>query len=475
MDYYRLNELPETVRRYRQFTHQFQDWLIKIATQRNIEIANVATKQARKGDRKNVYKLHIDEQKVIVSALAATDALLVDTSGINDLNDGIRMRKEVTRYHKYNNTADEGHDFIDGNLKGLLAALRNLVPSTRRPRDRRDAKQTYVVVSLPSLDSSQDEQEVLLKKAEEQNLPDNIQQHQKPHPQKKKPEAQPLTGEEEQLQREFLILCFLYAFNRIRDVIQEVWLLYHNGLVSIITAALVTDLAQSRIHLDVSALVEDLGTSPGQLSVLIRELFEKIMDSPETTAQPSEEALRHLFCMDATPLMSAYITNKPPAVDNSDNQQPEHPLMLFLRFFDVIRKSEHKLPMWDHFTQEILLHQTSSQDWLPLGFQVVLDVNQVVREDNHRVLKDLTEHGLDIAQLIRFHTEYEDRMWAIGTKPDYFCIEEIKFSTFYLNTLHGLLDWLQELFKAQEVPEQESMSANIFVTIHSTLAGLAMW
>jgi hypothetical protein len=87
MDYYRQNQLPETVRRYRQYTHQYQDWLINIAMQRNIEIAEVATKQARKGNHKNVYKLHIDEREVIVSVLAATKAPLMDTSGINDLKD----------------------------------------------------------------------------------------------------------------------------------------------------------------------------------------------------------------------------------------------------------------------------------------------------------------------------------------------------------------------------------------------------
>jgi hypothetical protein len=237
------------------------------------------------------------------------------------------------------------------------------------------------------------------------------------------------------------------------------------------TAAQVTDLAQSRTHQDVSALIEDLETYPGQLSVLIRELFEKIKAGPETPAQPSEEALRHLFYLDATTLVRAYITKKPSVVD-----QAEHPLMLFLRFFDVIRKQDHKLPIWDCFTKEVLVHQTSAQDWLPLGFQIVLDVKEVVREDNRRVLKDLTEHGLDIAKLIRFHTDHEDHMWAIGMKPDYFCREEFKFSTYYLSRLNELLDWLQELFKAQEAPTQEAeMTAGVFVTVHSTLAGLAMW
>ena len=116
--------------------------------------------------------------------------------------------------------------------------------------------------------------------------------------------------------------------------------------------------------------------------------------------------------------MTAYITKKSPVVDGS-GEQLGHPLMLFLRFFNVIRKQDLKLPIWDHFKEQILVHQTSSQDWLPLGFQIVFDVKEVVREDNRRVFKDLTEHGFDIPKLIRFHTDYEDNMWAIGMKADY--------------------------------------------------------
>lgn len=88
----------------------------------------------------------------------------------------------------------------------------------------------------------------------------------------------------------------------------------------------------------------------------------------------------------------------------------------------------------------MLLHQSTSQDYLPFGLAIVLDIQEAVRDDCRRMLRDLTEHGLDIARCIRCHVDYEDRMWAKGTKPDYMCKEEIKFSTLLLKPLDRLLD-----------------------------------
>jgi hypothetical protein len=230
------------------------------------------------------------------------------------------------------------------------------------------------------------------------------------------------------------------------------------------------------VHQNVKALVEELELLPGDLATLIRQLFDKIKTSPYTGARNSaipltEQALRNLFCLDdAAPLIKDYAAKRPTKDGVGDDTQ-EHPLMGFLRFFDVIRKGSLKLPKWDHFTAEMLLHQSTSQDYLPFGLTIVLDIQGTVREDYRRMLRDLTEHGLDIARRIRCHVDYEDRMWANGTKPDYMCKEEIKFSTLLLKPLDRLLDWLQDVLNSREVP----MSASIFITIHSTLAGLSMW
>jgi hypothetical protein len=488
MDYYRRNELPETVKRYKTYTDQFQAWLLKTAFQRGVEIANVVTDQAKKRKTKKGHRIPLQKQEQLVNAIAATSVPLADTSGLNDLDDAIRSRKEVTQYHKHHNTADLGHEYFNGNLESLMAVLKALVPGRKKARDRNDDRPTFVIIQLPSgPKTSQDEQDDLLEKIRERDKsdvedggqPQQTLTHETAKKKRNAPlsETNPLTAEEEQLRRDFPVLCFLYNFNRIRNVIYEVWVLYHKGLINTITAALVTDLAQDHIHQNVKALMEELDLLPGELVTIVRQLFDKIKAAPDTRAQNTatpltEKALRHLFCLDdAATLIKLYITNKRPEKDSAGDDAQEHPLMIFLRFFDVIRKGNLKLPRWDHFTAEMLLHQSTSQDYLLFGLTIVLDIQDVVREDYRRMLRDLTEHGLDIARCIRCHVDYEDRMWAKGTKPDYMCREEIKPSTLLLKPLDRLLDWLQELLNSQEVP----MAASVFITVHSTLAGLSMW
>ncbi|KAL1793051.1 hypothetical protein ACET3X_008033 [Alternaria dauci] len=484
MDHYRRNELPETVKRYKTYTDQFQAWLLKIGIQRGLELANVVADQAKKKKSKKGYRIPLQKQEELVNAIAATSVPLTDTSGINDLGDAIRSRREVTQYHRHNNTADIGHEYFNGSLEALMASLKVLVPGMNKARDHKNETTTYVFIQLPTgPKTSQDEQDDLLEKMRKQDqtgVANDGQQQQTLTPKTKKkvpiPETNPLTAEEEQLRRGFLVLCFLYTFNRIRDVLHEIWILYHKGIVNAITAALVSDLAQDHMHQNVKSLVEELDLLPGELSVLIYQLFHKIKAASETGTQnsstpPTEKALRHLFGLDTAILIQKYITKTHPEEDNADENTQEHPLLLFLEFFDVIRQGSLKLPQWDHFTEEMLLRQTTSQDYLPFGLAIVLDIQEAVREDYRRILGDLTEHGLDIARCIRYHVNYEDRMWAKGTKPDYMSKEEIKFSTILLNPLDRLLEWLQELLNSDAKP----MTASVFITIHSTLAGLSMW
>jgi hypothetical protein len=254
MDYYRQNELPETVKRYKTYTDQFQAWLLKTAFQRGVEIANVVTDQAKKKKNKKGYRIPLQKQAQLVNAIAATSVPLADTSGLDDLGDAIRSRREVTQYHKHNNTADPGHEYFNGSLEALMAVLKHLVPDINKARNGENDTPTLVFITLPSESSkSQDEQDDLLdkmRKWDKVDMNDGGQQQQTPIPKAKVKapiqKENPLTAEEEQLGREFLVLCFLYTFNRIRDVIYEVWVLYHKGLVNAMTAALVTDLAQGK-------------------------------------------------------------------------------------------------------------------------------------------------------------------------------------------------------------------------------------
>jgi hypothetical protein len=167
MDYYRHNQLAETVRCYQQFTSQFQTWLVNTAVQRGIEVASIVNNPTKKAKYKKTYNLPVENQEEIVNAVAAVAAPLMDISGLDDLRDALRLRKEVTEYHKYRNTADEGHEFINGNLEDLMATLRNILPPERRPRERQDKKPTFVYVRWSST-STQVNQDALLEKAQEQ-------------------------------------------------------------------------------------------------------------------------------------------------------------------------------------------------------------------------------------------------------------------------------------------------------------------
>jgi hypothetical protein len=100
--------------------------------------------------------------------------------------------------------------------------------------------------------------------------------------------------------------------------------------------------------------------------------------------------LRHLFGLDAAALIKIYITKARSTENIANDDIREHPLMLFLGFFDVIRKGHPKLPKWDHFTGEMLLRQDTSQDYLPFGLSIVFDIQEAVREDYRRMLRDLT-------------------------------------------------------------------------------------
>jgi hypothetical protein len=486
MEYYRRNELPETVKRYKAYTDQFQAWLVKTAVQRGVEAANYVEEQAKKvrGNKgKKGHRISIENQGQLVKAITATNDPLSDTSGLLDLGDAIRSRKEVIQFHKFNNTADEGHMFFNENLESILASLKTLLPVM--PKERKVKPPTLLYVQFSSNTSTEDNNEALLEEVqmqEDSQTYDDSQAHESPKP-KKKPENDALTEEEVELQRDFLTLGFLYDFNRIRDIVREVWLLYHDGSVNALTAATVSDLAQSHVQQAVAALVEELDGSSGQLSQIIQRLYDKIKP-PSGFARkrtspgfPSEEALRHLFCLDATSLIKAYTTKtRPPAKSTDETSQPEHPLMLFLRYFGVIRDSKFKLPKWDKFTEEILLRRSSSRDWLPFGFQIIMDIQEVIGDDHRRLFKDATEHCLDIARRMRSHIDYEDHMWSIGQKPDYICAEEIKFSTVFLKPIDSLLGWIQELLKARDNTGTESgMTTDVFITVHSTLAGMCMW
>jgi alpha-mannosidase len=114
MDYCFQNELPKTIKRYKAYTDLFQDCLLQTAIQRDYEHAAQLASQAKKKKSKNKrgYQISVEEQVQLVNAIAETKKSLRDTTGLRDLDDAIRSRKEITQYHKINKTIDAGHAFF---------------------------------------------------------------------------------------------------------------------------------------------------------------------------------------------------------------------------------------------------------------------------------------------------------------------------------------------------------------------------
>jgi hypothetical protein len=492
MDYYRQNELPETVKRYKTYTDAFQEWLMKTAIQRGVENAAQIAEQAKKKKKKGkkTYKISTEQQAILVDGIADTKGPLVDTSGLRDLQDAIRSRKEVTQFHKLSQSADTGHSFFNSvleNAHSKLASLIALIPVRLKAQDLEDEASTFTILFFGK--DEEDESEDATERDTSQDTgherrPDNNRED-SGVARKRKRTDNPLSRQEVELQREFLVLCFLYELSRVREVVREVWMLYHRGALSLITAALVTDLVQSYIQQNVAALVEDLDSYDFELQLslpeIVQQLYSKLSASnnppiiQSTSPKESDRALRHLLCVNAIILFDIYVDHKPPTKDAPPDRKLSS--VRFLQHCDAVRQGKVKLPIWDKFTEAMVLRTKTHDAYLPFGFQIVLDVHEITRDDYGRLFKDVTQHGFDIAHLIRTHIEYEDHMWEIGKKPDYMSSAcDTKFSNVYLASMNALLNWIQELLKTDDQSGQEmDMTTGVFLTIHPTLAGLTMW
>jgi hypothetical protein len=493
MDFYQRNELPETVKRYKMYTDAFQEWLMETAIQRGVEnAAHIAEQAKRKKKGKKSYKISVEQQEILVDGIAYTNEPLIDTSGLRDLQDAIRSRKEVTQFHELSRSLDTGHSFFNSVLENAhtrLAKLITLIPMRLKAQELEDDASTFTVC-LFNKDEAEDienaTEEIVLEEAgHEKRQEDNREDTGTAC--KRRRTDNPLSRQEVELQRDFLVLCFLYELNRVREVVQEVWMLYHQEALSVITAALVTDLVQSYIQQNVAALVEDLDSYDYELqlplSEIVQQLYTKLAASEASpivkSAAPelSDKALRHLLCIDAIRHLEVYLNPTPSTKDDkiSSNDRKFSPLQ-FLQHFDAVLQGKVELPIWDKFTEAMIQRTKKSDAYLSFGFQIVLDVHEMTREDYTKIFKDVTQHGFDIAQLIRTHVDYEDYMWEIGKKPDYMSYSNMKFSNVYLSSMHALLKWIQELLKTDNQAERGvGINTGVFVTIHSTLAGLSMW
>jgi hypothetical protein len=251
----------------------------------------------------------------------------------------------------------------------------------------------------------------------------------------------------------------------------------------------VTDFAQSYIQQNVAGLTEDLDfyeslprLSPSEI---IFRLFTKLSADATarvTSAGPTgltDMALHHLLCIKPILQIAVYLDPSGTTIFGfTPSTYPKLSFMSFLKHFDVVRKSKVTLPIWDRFT-ESMLDKDKSSSFLPFGFQIVLNVHELMQDEYRKIFTDVTSYCFDTAKLIRSHFNYEDIMWEAGNKPDYMSANNMKFTNVYLSSLDQLLDWVQELLKNDKVSEDSTeefgMAIDIFITMHATLAGLSMW
>lgn len=458
---------------------------MKTAVQRGVENAAQIAAQAKTKKSQKKYQITTDQQEFLVDSIANMGVPLNETSGLRDLRDAIHSRKEIDQYHKLARTLDPGHSFFNSVLQtaqSKLTALVNLIPAALKTHEIEDDASNFIFLHFRNENSDDDHGGPEEATSKSPKAGEGWREKPKTVSMMKKRADTPLSKEEAELQCEFLVLCFLYELNRVRDIIRDVWILYRQGSVNAITASLVTDLAQSYVQQNVAALEEDLASyTPSArlaLSETIRKLYKKMTATPTLLPQVSSTALRHLMCIDSLNDMEAHLDSKTSHGRNGKHGSAEStlPSMPFLKHFDSVRQKKVSLPIWDKFTEGMVRRTNTPDASLPFGLQIVMDVYEIMRDDYRKLFKDITGHGFDIARLIRLHVDYEDHMWAIGRKPDYMSKGNLKFTNVYLSSLDKLLNWTQELLKTDNSPTSSAgMTTDVFVSIHSTLAGLSMW
>ncbi|KAF1360169.1 hypothetical protein EJ07DRAFT_155169 [Lizonia empirigonia] len=478
MEAYRRHELPETVKRYKSHTDEFQSWLVKIAAQRNIEHTAHIIEQARNSKANKAHSISIEQQMILIDRIAATKQPLQDTSGFRYLQDALRYRKEVTQYYKTTGMADDGHYFFNEVLEGFLARLKLLVLKSHGLKD--EARSYVPAQVVPDINSDDDDTD----ESNHYESPQRPTPHLRSHSSSSRIQhIKPLTGNDLESQRTYRILVFLFDLNQIRHTVLWVWSLCCNGSLSAVTAALVTDLAQSHIQQYVAALLEEIELdSDGHhlLADKVEHLYAQMLtehDESPVSDQLSKSILRQVFCIDAIDLWYTYTPSTPKRTQPAASSDPActSSFLPLLQSFENVRQGEFKLPIWDKFTEDMVQRPRSANQWLPFGLQILLDVEQISAQENNRIVLDLTEHALDLSDLLRLHVEYENSMWAKDRMPDYMAKEETKLSSSLLPEAPKLLDWVHVLLRTAEESDLEINSSHRLIATHPTLAGLSTW
>lgn len=500
MDSYRHNELPSTYNRCKAYTEQFCKWLVKTAESRGITVEadledDFHGHTQNRGCRK--HKVKVQQFIPIAKEIVNSGVPLDDTSGLRDLRDAIRTRKEVTAWYRHNGASDVEHPFFIGLLIQALAVLSNTFRNIPKEHDMPDEKVAIIAnfdqSNNPYYEDEEQEEEAISQA--ESRMPDSPQSFRKQAKKDHSGSEHNLNGiimskDEIILERNFQVLCFLYDFNGLRESVRHVWLDYKARKIGIITAALVTDAAMGIVEKDVTTITQDLRDSVDgrSLAQVIDEIYTAVTPSPaepEPMASESDVKLSRstqsqfaqLLCIDGLLHMAEYqrlrsgTSQNPPTGGYEENLS----FMPVLLFFDRFRNKKLTPPLMDNFTRTMVLNPTGSSAWLPFGLQILIDIHVVARDDCYDIFDEVMEGNIRISEVMRAHCEYEDRMWSIGIKPDYMSVGETKFSDCFLTPSTSIIAWLRQTLDDEKRNSTDYLTACDFVSVNPVLSGLTLY
>ncbi|KAL1595816.1 hypothetical protein SLS60_009506 [Paraconiothyrium brasiliense] len=506
VNYYGLNELPETYKRYKTFTNGFEGWLMKIAKQRGLEIAAQAEAAAKaagtnwkKNGKSKSHPIHLKDIKAVAQAVTDSGVPSEDTSGLTYLNDAIRLRKEVTEYYLQQQKSDEEHPYFTTILTDVRTIFSEWVlPS--KPSEQDNAHKPPLGTKKASLhqqwalvfgtsndtefcDDSDDETDADANKQAESGRTEARPASDNGSAFHNDPEAPSQVSKTElELDRDFEVLCFLYDLYLIRQRVKQIWSDWVQRKIGTMTAAIVSDLAIAQVQKWVTKLVEDLDDDGNNQKILgvVEGLLNLIPENQREVALLADESElpvypRDLLCFDGIRYIRDFSRIKSEGVDATrESQSVDATRLQFLLHFQSLNTDE--MIVMDRFTESFCSPDRRSRVWLPFGFQILLDVQELLllTRSMQEVTSDMFDYSLGMVEIMKAHIDYEDELWSKGEKPDYMSVGDTKFSNKFLPILQLLRHYLLKL--SDDGNEEVSGMLNItFFAAHPILCGLTMW
>lgn len=492
MEYYRLNELPETYKRYKTFTDGFEKWMIKVGKQRGLEIAEqaeaaalaAAAKEKKKNGRPKSYNILKKDMLPMAEAIAESGIPDEDVSGLADLKDAIRLRKEVNEWYRHMKLSDEQHPLFISLLDHVLKIL----DPRKKLGGKKPSRKTGITIlfnlsnNLRHPDNVKGDDDI--HEDDDESTPIPTEEPSDTFPASSSAmRARPQTTEaERELEQDFEVLCFLYDLYSLRCRVKDIWNDWMQQKIGTMTAALASDIAMSRVYQRATVLNENLKEESKKRTIL--QIIEKLrnLGTGGSTFPSGKDELaaypKDLLCNDAIRLMNKFWSMRPDEIKKGENMSPRDSFCLrFLAHFKLIRANELRvaagLPL-DKFTESLTSPEVQSEAWLPFGFQILLDIQETLTIQMKNVQWDIIDHATHVGKSLQEHFTYEDEVWDTEDRPDYMAIGGMKWASSYLHFLSRLIDWAQQLLN--DTPEAVSGMTNAyFLAVHPVLSGRTMW